>query len=66
MRVKIVAIRRDGYYVDEEIDTEEVGCLANAEKDLSPEQYAQIVIDNFNKTLRPEELPRRLVSAEAV
>lgn len=41
-------------------------CLADAPKGLTAMQYAQLVVDYFNDTLKRGELPRKLVKAEEI
>jgi len=50
---------------EEEFDTS-CGCIAGAPKGLPAREYAQMVIDYFNDTLKPGEQERVLVSAEEV
>lgn len=39
-------------------------CLYDAPDNLSPTEYAQLVVNYFNDTLKPGEMPRRLISAD--
>ena len=48
----------------EEVFSLETHCLADAPRNLSATQYAQMVVDYFNATLKPGECERRLISAE--
>lgn len=41
-------------------------CLADTPDNLSAIEYAQIVINYFNDTLKPGESPRKLISAKWV
>ena len=47
----------------EEFDTG-CRCLRDAPPGLTATEYAQMVVDYFNNTLKPGEMPRRLVAAE--
>ena len=49
----------------EEIDTD-CNCLADAPEGLTATDYAQLVVDYFNDTLKPGEERRRLVKAEEI
>jgi hypothetical protein len=50
----------------EEIIDRYCNCLHDAPDGLEAGDYAQLVVDFFNDTLKPGEMPRRLVSAEWV
>lgn len=46
-----------------EVVSTDCNCLCHLPSGESPERYAQEVIDYFNRTLKPGESPRTLVSA---
>lgn len=50
---------------EEEFDTD-CNCLADAPEGLTATEYAQRVINFFNDTLKPGEMPRRLIKAEEI
>jgi len=50
----------------EQFDTETTQCLFDAPKDMQPLDYANLVVNYFNETLKPGEQVRDVVSAEEV
>lgn len=56
----------EGGQWEEEFDPRTTRCLSKAPFDLGPEQYAQMIIDYFNSTLKPGEERRELVSVRDV
>jgi len=65
MKVKYVA-DSDNEAWEEEVDTETTGCLSGAPEGRSAGDYANMVIDYFNSTLKPGEMVRTLVSAKEI
>jgi len=51
---------------EEEIDTETTRCLSDAPEGMLPIDYAILVINYFNETIKPGEQVRDVVSAEEI
>jgi len=49
-----------------EIFNTNCACLRNAPEGLTPNQYAQLVVDYFNETLKVGESPRALIYANEI
>ena len=51
---------------EEEVDTQETICLESVPENLTPIDYANIVVDYFNSTLKPGERVREVIDAVEV
>lgn len=65
MMVKHMSDRDDQAW-EEEFDTETTGCLHDAPEGMEARDYAELVINYFNSTLKPGEMVRDFVSAEEI
>ena len=65
-----MTVKNCGYSEDdaweEEIDTEVTNCLHNAPEHATPMDYANLVVNFFNETLKPGECVREVLSATEI
>jgi len=50
----------------EDFDSETTRCLEDYDRDLTAQEYAFIIIDFFNNTLKPGEQQREMLSAAEI